>query len=198
MAGICPVAGMGPAHLARDARAHPAEALRPRCRTFSERNRAERRLTSLMECRLMNNKLVLTGFFALASIIGLGGLARADQPQALRGAAVDEPVAVDTSLQWEERKGRIQRNYRQQPPLIPHSVDQYQIDLRVNQCLSCHDWSKAGERNAPTLSMTHYLDRDGRETDRIAGSRYFCNQCHVPQADTPALVDNVFQPSFAR
>ena len=89
----------------------------------------------------------------------------------------------------------MQRNYRQQPPLIPHKVEQYQIDLRTNQCLSCHDWTKAGERNAPTLSMTHYLDRDGVELDRVAGTRYFCNQCHVPQADAPALIDNVFQPS---
>ena len=89
----------------------------------------------------------------------------------------------------------MQRNYRQQPPLIPHSIQQYQIDLRTNQGLACHDWTKAGERNAPTLSMTPYLDRDGRESDQIAGTRYFCSQCHVPQADVPALVENVFQPS---
>jgi cytochrome c-type protein NapB len=55
--------------------------------------------------------------------------------------------------------------------------------------------TKAGERNDPTLSLTQYLDREGRELDQIAGTRYFCNQCHVPQADAPPLVDNVFQPS---
>ena len=34
-----------------------------------------------------------------------------------------------------------------------------------------------------------------RELDHIAGTRYFCNQCHVSQADTPALVENIFRSS---
>jgi cytochrome c-type protein NapB len=141
------------------------------------------------------NKPILTGVAALIPVLLLSGfaLAQSAQVEALRGAEVDEPVPLDQVHRTIE--GRMQRNYRQQPPLIPHSIDQYQIDLRTNQCLSCHDWTKAGERNAPTLSMTHYLDREGRELDQIAGTRYFCNQCHVPQADTPALVDNVFEPS---
>ncbi|WP_170773428.1 nitrate reductase cytochrome c-type subunit [Ruegeria lacuscaerulensis] len=141
------------------------------------------------------NKPILTGVTALIPVILLSGfaLAQSAQVEALRGAEVDEPVPLDQVHRTIE--GRMQRNYRQQPPLIPHSIEQYQIDLRTNQCLSCHDWTKAGERNAPTLSMTHYLDREGRELDQIAGTRYFCNQCHVPQADTPALVDNVFEPS---
>ncbi len=141
------------------------------------------------------NKPILTGVTALIPVLLLSSfaLAQSAQVEALRGAEVDEPVPLDQVHRTIE--GRMQRNYRQQPPLIPHSIDQYQIDLRTNQCLSCHDWTKAGERNAPTLSMTHYLDREGRELDQIAGTRYFCNQCHVPQADTPALVDNVFEPS---
>ncbi|MDK9697001.1 MAG: nitrate reductase cytochrome c-type subunit [Siculibacillus sp.] len=91
--------------------------------------------------------------------------------------------------------GRFERAYRQQPPLIPHQIDRYQIDLRTNQCLSCHDWSTAAKNAAPTLSMTHYLDRDGRQTDTVAGTRWFCNQCHVPQADAKDLVENTFKPS---
>ncbi len=140
-------------------------------------------------------KPFLLGAFALIPTLILSGLALAQSAQVttLRGAEVDEPVVLDQIHRNVE--GRMQRNYRQQPPLIPHKIEQYQIDVRTNQCLSCHDWTKAGERNAPTLSMTHYLDRDGNELDQIAGTRYFCNQCHVPQADAPALVDNVFQPS---
>ncbi len=140
-------------------------------------------------------KPVQFGSFALAAALALAGPAGAQSAQVstLRGAEVDEPVAVDQI--YRNAEGRMQRNYRQQPPLIPHGIDQYQIDLRTNQCLSCHDWTKAGERNAPTLSMTHYLDRDGNELDQIAGTRYFCNQCHVPQAEAPALVDNDFRPS---
>ncbi|SLN36699.1 nitrate reductase cytochrome c-type subunit [Ruegeria meonggei] len=141
------------------------------------------------------NKPILTGVVALIPVIFLSGfvLAQSAPVQTLRGAEVDEPIPLDQIHKNVE--GRMQRNYRQQPPLVPHSIEQYQIDVRTNQCLSCHDWTKAGERNAPTLSMTHYLDRDGNELDHIAGTRYFCNQCHVPQADAPALVDNVFEPS---
>ena len=141
-------------------------------------------------------KPVTLGLIALTSIALAGGLALAQQAgsvDSLRGGAVDDPVVLDQiHVQIESR---MQRNYRQQPPLIPHKIEQYQIDLRSNQCLTCHDWTKAGERGAPTLSMTHYLDRDGNELDHIAGTRYFCNQCHVPQANAPALVENEFEPS---
>lgn len=131
-----------------------------------------------------------------AVFVAVGGMAlaqSADDTTSLRRAAVDEAVLPANLYQQIER--RMQRNYRQQPPLIPHAIAQYQIDLRANQCLACHDWTKAGERDAPTLSMTHYLDREGRELDHIAGTRYFCNQCHVPQVDAPELVNNLFQPS---
>ena len=140
-------------------------------------------------------KSIVTGGIALIPVLLLSGfaLAQSAQVETLRGADVDEPIPLHQI--HKDVEGRMQRNYRQQPPLIPHSIEQYQIDVRTNQCLSCHDWTKAGERNAPTLSMTHYLDRDGNELDHIAGTRYFCNQCHVPQADAPALVDNVFEPS---
>lgn len=140
----------------------------------------------------------LGSLLTVAAVVAVGTIALAQSGQvfSLRRAEVNEPVVLDQIPQSIER--RIQRNYRQQPPLIPHAISQYQIDLRTNQCLTCHDWTKAGERNAPTLSMTHYLDRDGNELDHIAGTRYFCNQCHVPQANAPALVDNVFRPSSNR
>ena len=113
--------------------------------------------------------------------------------ESLRGAQVDEQVAVEDVFHQDEK--RFARSYRQQPPLVPHSIDQYQIDLKANRCLSCHDWTNAGERNAPTLSMTHYMDRNGAQLDHVAGTRWFCNQCHVPQADAPALVENTFESS---
>ena len=111
----------------------------------------------------------------------------------LRGADLTDSVAVEDVFHQDE--SRFTRNYRQQPPLVPHSIDQYQIDLKANRCLSCHDWTNAGERKAPTLSMTHYQDREGNQLDVVAGTRWFCNQCHVPQADAPALVDNTFEAS---
>lgn len=142
----------------------------------------------------MNRKLGLLAAAVLVTSVGFafaqsvtGGLS------SLRGTEIDDQGLPLTAYQIDE--GRFARNYRQQPPLIPHAIERYQIDLNANQCLSCHDWTNAGERQAPTLSMTHYLDRDGNQTDVVAGRRWFCNQCHVPQADAPALVDNFFLSS---
>ncbi len=139
---------------------------------------------------------IIAGISALASSLLVSGLVLAQSGgsvQSLRGADVDATLpAVEV---YQQQEGREVRNYRQQPPTIPHSMDQYQIDRRTNQCLSCHDWSNAGERGAPTLSMTHYLDRNGNQLDTVAGTRWFCNQCHVPQADAPALVGNDFEAS---
>lgn len=131
---------------------------------------------------------------AIAASALFASIAVAQSVETLRGGVgVDEPIAVEDVFHQDE--SRFTRNYRQQPPLIPHSVDQYQIDLKANRCLSCHDWTNAGERKAPTLSMTHYQDREGNQLDTVAGTRWFCNQCHVPQADAPELVENIFEPS---
>ncbi len=129
----------------------------------------------------------------MAFLAGAAAFAQSVPVETLRGAQPDQPVGVADVFKQQE--GRFTRAYRQQPPLIPHSIDQYQIDLKANQCLACHDWTNAAERNAPTLSMTHYMDRNGNQLDHVAGTRWFCNQCHVPQADAPALVDNTFKPS---
>ncbi|MCE8511890.1 nitrate reductase cytochrome c-type subunit [Ruegeria pomeroyi] len=138
----------------------------------------------------------IAGISALATTLLISGLVAAQNTspvQTLRGADINATLPADEI--HRQMEGREARNYRQQPPLIPHSTDQYQIDLRANQCLSCHDWTNAGERGAPTLSMTHYLDRNGTQLDTVAGTRWFCNQCHVPQANAPALVGNTFKPS---
>lgn len=143
----------------------------------------------------MNTNTLLSAITATA-LLASAGLVLAQSVSGvntLRGAAVDEPVVLDDV--FHQDKKRFTRSYRQQPPLIPHSSEQYQIDTNANRCLSCHDWSKAGKRGAPTLSMTHYLDREGRQLDTVSGTRWFCNQCHVPQADAPALVDNSFTSS---
>lgn len=141
----------------------------------------------------------LIGVLALSVSLGLGSFAIAQQMnksskvESLRGADVSEQLAAEEVFHQDET--RFSRSYRQQPPLIPHTIAQYQIDLAANECLSCHDWTNAGDRGAPTLSMTHYLDRDGNQLDTISGTRWFCNQCHVPQANAPALVENTFGQS---
>ena len=143
-------------------------------------------------------KLIAFSAAAAAAVMMVAGLSVAQENgvQSLRGVQVDEIRPIEEVSKQD--KQRFTRAYRQQPPLIPHAIDQYQIDMRVNQCLGCHDWTNAGAKNAPTLSMTHYLDRDGRQGDEIAGTRWFCNQCHVPQAGVDPLVENTFIPSSGK
>jgi Nitrate reductase cytochrome c-type subunit len=89
--------------------------------------------------------------------------------------------------------GGFPRAYRQQPPLINHKIDTYQITMSNNACLTCHDWPGYIEYKAPKISETHYVDRNDVKLDKVAGTRYFCTQCHVPQADAQPLVRNIFQ-----
>ena len=85
------------------------------------------------------------------------------------------------------------RNYPMQPPTIPHKIDDYQVDLNANKCLSCHSRQRTEESQAPMVSVTHFMDRDGNFLAEISPRRYFCNQCHVPLSDAKPLVENSYQ-----
>ncbi|WP_076536905.1 nitrate reductase cytochrome c-type subunit [Shewanella sp. UCD-KL21] len=84
------------------------------------------------------------------------------------------------------------RNYPMQPPIIPHKIDGYQIDLKVNKCMQCHSRSNTGNSQAPMVSVTHYMDRENNFLASLSPRRYYCTQCHVPQLDAKLLVENDF------
>ena len=111
----------------------------------------------------------------------------------LRDAPLGETSAAPDVLKQSVPAGGFERAYRQQPPLIPHKIDGYQITTDNNACMSCHDWPGNTRVNAPKISETHYVDRQGVRLDKVAGTRYFCQQCHVPQADAKPLVGNRFK-----
>ena len=75
------------------------------------------------------------------------------------------------------------RSYAMQPPTIPHKTDNYQVDLNVNKCMTCHARTRAGDTQATPISITHYQDRDGNFLADVSPLRYFCEQCHVVQMD---------------
>jgi cytochrome c-type protein NapB len=132
--------------------------------------------------------LALAGLFAVAA----SGLA-AQTLDALRG-----PVPLDTEGQpprmqpMRNTTEREIRNYPEQPPLIPHSIEGYQVDLNGNKCLSCHARARTGESQAPMLSITHFMDREGQFLASVSPRRFFCTQCHVPQHEVKAPVENDF------
>ena len=87
---------------------------------------------------------------------------------------------------------RQQRNYPDQPPVIPHSIRGYEISLNANRCMTCHARQYTEISQAPMISITHFMDREGQVLASVTPRRYFCTQCHVTQADIEPLIDNDF------
>ena len=87
---------------------------------------------------------------------------------------------------------RRRRNYPDQPPLIPHAIEGYALDLNANKCLSCHSRRFTEQSQAPMISVTHYQDRDGNFLGGVSPRRYQCLACHVPQTAASPLVENRF------
>lgn len=112
----------------------------------------------------------------------------------LRGAhGLDQTNAAPANTQQLTPANGFGRAFRQQPPLIPHSIDGYQIARGVNKCLDCHSWPNNAKYGAPKISETHYETRSGDALDEVSNRRWFCNQCHVPQDNAQPLVTNAFR-----
>lgn len=113
--------------------------------------------------------------------------------QSLRGRDVAEPEPDAGNYKQERDRPPIPRDYVQQPPLIPHVTENYQITANFNKCMDCHSWTRYKEAGATKVSLTHFKTRDGQELSNISPRRYFCTQCHVPQTDARPLVGNSFK-----
>ncbi len=111
----------------------------------------------------------------------------------LRG---DRPIDAESAPATIKKNIRdrepIPRSYVQQPPLIPHKVKGYKINLKFNKCLTCHSWANYKKSGATKVSLTHFENRDGEALSNISPRRYFCTQCHVRQTEATPLVDNNF------
>ncbi|MBF0453338.1 MAG: nitrate reductase cytochrome c-type subunit [Magnetococcales bacterium] len=120
---------------------------------------------------------------------GVGGL------ESMRGGQdLYEDSHAPTFKRWQQDQQPLKRSYLQQPPLVPHTTEEYRINLRQNKCLSCHSWSRYKDSGATKISLTHFRSRFGTELADVSPLRYFCTQCHVPQRDARPLVDNTFTP----
>ena len=82
---------------------------------------------------------------------------------------------------------RLRRNYPDQPPIIPHAIEGYALDLNANKCMSCHARKFTEQSQAPMISVTHFQDRDGNTLGALSPRRYVCLACHVPQTEARPL-----------
>lgn len=132
---------------------------------------------------------------ALAAVVLLTGTAAiAQMASELTGATQPmESLPADPLPKWVVDDIRKMRAYPDQPPVIPHSIEGYQLSVNTNRCLSCHKREFTQGSGAPMISVTHYLTREGQMIADVSPRRYFCTACHVPQADVKPLVENLFK-----
>jgi cytochrome c-type protein NapB len=110
----------------------------------------------------------------------------------MRGAPIEETTTPPPIVNPDNSDLKRVRNYSMQPPVIPHKVEGYQLDRNANRCMFCHARTRTQDSQAPMISVTHFQDRDGNHLAELSPRRYFCMQCHVPQAELQPLVENRF------
>lgn len=131
-------------------------------------------------------------FAALTLLISGTAIAQESVATLRSGTALDENAKPPAIAAVVNNDLRQVRNYPEQPPLIPHKIDGYQIDTNANKCLDCHSRTAIEVSQAPMISITHFMNRDNQFLASVTPRRYFCTQCHVTQVDARPLVENDF------
>lgn len=134
-------------------------------------------------------KKILTGCLLLLPTL----LSAADFYDRMRGQVpLDQTTQPPPIVNPDNSDVRRSRNYAMQPPVVPHKIENYQLDKNANRCMMCHARTRTQESQAPMISVTHFMNRDGNFLAELSPRRYFCLQCHVPQANLNPLVGNQF------
>ena len=138
-------------------------------------------------------KKALATLLAASAAMAFTAGSLAGTVESLRGSALTKASAEPSRKKLMEVKGGIERSYKEQPPVVPHEVDKYEVNLKTNGCLKCHSPETYEREKSPKIGDSHFLDRDGNKMDKLSSRRYFCNQCHVPQLAGDPLVENTFE-----
>ncbi|CAH1525178.1 Periplasmic nitrate reductase, electron transfer subunit [Vibrio jasicida] len=144
-------------------------------------------------------KKLLVALLSVGALISGSVFAELDNPggtgglDSLRGASQLEDTRPADDFKKFPREQVLDSSFVYQPPLIPHNIRGYEVSLNANKCLSCHSWKNAKEMGATKISVTHYVNRDDAVLADMSPRRYFCLQCHVPQANAKPLVENEFK-----
>src|SRR5690606_39340564 len=97
---------------------------------------------------------------ALAAILVAGSAAFAQMavetvPPLTGGPQPMENYSANPVPRWVTDDIRQMRAYPEQPPVIPHSIEGYQLSVNTNRCLSCHKREFTQGSGAPMISVTH-------------------------------------------
>lgn len=88
----------------------------------------------------------------------------------------------------------IDRTFTEQPPLVPHSVQGYDISAAENACWECHNSDEFKGKKMPMVGKSHLIQSaDAKAEPRLNMLRWQCDSCHVPQVAAKPLVGNDFK-----
>jgi cytochrome c-type protein NapB len=138
-------------------------------------------------------KFLITLVMAAGVFLGAGA-ATAQEINEIGGVAIEKDSRANI-YRPEKDSDPIPRNFQKQPPLIPHSIQGYEVSKNFNKCMDCHSKDRAEATGATKVAKSHYLTRDDDKLKNISPRRYFCMQCHVPQFDAKPLVENTYKPA---
>lgn len=81
----------------------------------------------------------------------------------------------------------LERLFPDAPPNAPHQVDNIQITISSNKCLTCHEGGFASGGSVATgIPLSHYTDQYTMDVSNdLDPRRYMCTSCHVPQVSDP-------------
>ena len=127
---------------------------------------------------------------AALPLLGLAALAcgpKGEQVSDLSGLSTGQP-GINTYTAAEPGESTVlERPYDIAPPLVPHAVDGLVISRTTNDCLDCHvDGDELDDGHVATkIPPSHFVNAytGSKSTTDVVGNRYYCLQCHVPQAD---------------
>ncbi len=137
-------------------------------------------------------KVLFSALMCLAVTMLIAAPAEAAEVKSLRGDLDIPSQQAAPDVPKLEVVEKFERNFKSQPPLVPHKFEKYKISIKSNKCLKCHSKKNYKEEEAPMAGKSHYTDDSGKESDKFNMSRYFCTQCHVPQKLVKPLVANTF------
>ena len=137
-------------------------------------------------------KVLLTTLLSASILSSAVAIAQADISSLRGDNSLDAPANALEKKKQKKVEGGFDRAWKLQPPSIPHSIEKDSITLKGNTCMKCHSKENFEKENSPQIGESHYTARDGTQLDKPSSRRYFCVQCHTPQADTSPLVENTF------
>jgi len=131
-------------------------------------------------------------------MFALPGRIASQQVNSMRGSEVSAADQAPAERKYQgEMPGAqkiIKRTFKGQPPLIPHTTDNFdEITIADNPCLACHMSGEFNGKKIPKVAASHLLTAAAGAEPALDMTRWQCNSCHVAQVDAKPLVGNTFK-----